>query len=100
MSEIVELILRLSEDLKLVKAYVQSLRKSKTELFKDTWIDGQEVMQALHISKRTLQSLRDGGVLPYSRINGKFYYKVQDIESLLESNYSGNSQERRSHGNH
>lgn len=100
MSEIVELILRLSEDLKLLKAYVQTLRKSKAELFKDTWIDGQEVMQALHISKRTLQSLRDGGVLPHSRINGKFYYKVEDIESLLESNYSGHQQERRTNGNH
>lgn len=100
MNEIIELILRLSDDLKLIKAYLQQLRKSKVEQFRETWIDGQDVMQALHISKRTLQSLRDSGVLPYSRINGKFYYKVEDIESLLENNYSGKQQERRSHGNH
>lgn len=98
MSEIIDLILRLSDDVKLMKAYVQTLRKSKAELFKESWIDGQDVMQSLHISKRTLQSLRDSGVLPYSRINGKFYYKVEDIETLLENNYSGNKEERRNHG--
>ena len=98
MSEVIDLILRLSEDVQLVKAYVQTLRKSQAELFRESWIDGQDVMQTLHISKRTLQSLRDSGVLPYSRINGKFYYKVEDIEALLESNYSGFNKERRSHG--
>jgi hypothetical protein len=88
MSEIIDLILRLSDDVKLVKAYLQTFRKSKFELFQDNWIDGQDVMLALHISKRTLQSLRDSRVLPYSRINGKFYYKVSDIEALLEANYT------------
>ena len=61
MSEIIELILRLSDDVKLIKAYLQTLRKSKAEQFQESWIDGQDVMQALHISKRTLQSLRESG---------------------------------------
>ena len=98
MSELIDMILRLSDDIKIVKAYLQHL--GKVDQFRENWIDGQDVMQALHISKRTLQSLRDSGVLPYSRINGKFYYKVEDIETLLESNYSGKKSERRSHGNH
>ena len=57
-------------------------------LGKQSWIDGQDVMLALKVSKRTLQTMRDTGILPYSRINGKFYYKVEDLEKLLESNYS------------
>lgn len=88
MTEIIDLILKLSQELKTIKAYLQLLQKSKVEKFSEAWIDGQDVMQALHISKRTLQTLRDNGTLPYSRINGKFYYKVADLESLLESNYS------------
>ena len=88
MTEIIDLILKLSQELKSIKAYLQILQKSRTEKFSEQWIDGQDVMQALHISKRTLQTLRDNGTLPYSRINGKFYYKVADLESLLESNYS------------
>ncbi len=53
------------------------------------WLDNQDVMQMLHISPRTLQTLRSNGTLPFSRIKGKFYYKVSDLNALLESNYSG-----------
>jgi len=98
MTEVIELMLRVTDDIQLIKAYLQTIRKSKVELFRESWIDGQDVMQALHISKRTLQSLRDSRVLPYSRINGKFYYKVDDIEALLESKYNGQQKTRRLHG--
>lgn len=51
------------------------------------WIDNQVVMQALHISCRTLQTLRSNGTLPYSRINNKIYYRRRDIEKILNDNY-------------
>lgn len=88
MTEIIELILKLSQEIKNINLYLQQFQKSRLERFNEWWIDGQDVMQTLHISQRTLQSLRDSGVLPYSRINGKFYYKVSDLEKLLEENYS------------
>ena len=88
MTEVINLLMQLTRDFEVVKAYVFALKKSKLDNFKETWIDGQDVMHTMHISKRTLQTLRDNGTLPYSRINGKFYYKVADIENLLESNYS------------
>jgi|SRR5690606_14056087 len=88
MTEIIELILKLSQEIKNINMYLQQFQKSRLERFTEAWIDGQDVMQTLHISQRTLQSLRDNGVLPYSRINGKFYYKVSDLEKLLEDNYS------------
>lgn len=88
MTEVINLLMQLTRDFEVVRAYVFALKKSKLDNFKETWIDGQDVMHTMHISKRTLQTLRDNGTLPYSRINGKFYYKVADIENLLESNYS------------
>lgn len=88
MTEVFDMLLTVAQDIKTIKAYLLNFHKSRLEQFSDEWIDGQVVMQTLHISKRTLQSLRDSGVLPYSRINGKFYYKVSDMEALLESNYS------------
>ena len=88
MTEVLNLLMQLPRDFEVVRAYVLALKKSKLDNFKETWIDGQDVMHTMHISKRTLQTLRDNGTLPYTRINGKFYYKVADIESLLESNYS------------
>lgn len=87
MTEIIELILSLSQEIKTIKAYLQQYQKTRIERFNEAWIDGQDVMQSLHISKRTLQTLRDNGTLPYSRVNGKFYYKVSDIEKTLEANY-------------
>lgn len=82
------LLMQLTRDFEVIRAYVLAMKKSKLDNFKETWIDGQDVMHTMHISKRTLQSLRDNGTLPYRRINDKFYYKVADIENLLESNYS------------
>lgn len=88
MIEVMQMLQSLSDQMRLIHSYLKNGHKSELERFKENWIDGQDVMLALHISKRTLQSLRDSGTLPYSRINGKFYYKVEDIEKLLESNYS------------
>lgn len=51
------------------------------------WIDSQDVMQKLHVSVRTLQSWRTNGLLPYSRINNKIYYRKSDILSLLNKFY-------------
>ena len=51
------------------------------------WIDSQDVMQKLHVSVRTLQSWRTNGLLPYSRINNKIYYRKSDILTLLNKYY-------------
>jgi len=53
------------------------------------WIDSQDVMLKLHISVRTLQYWRTEGLLPYSRIRGKIYYRKTDIISILNKHYNG-----------
>ncbi|MBK6285715.1 MAG: helix-turn-helix domain-containing protein [Draconibacterium sp.] len=98
MKEIIDLLLQLSQEIKIIKAFLEVFRKTRLEQFNESWIDGQDVMQALHISKRTLQSMRDSNELPYSRLNGKFYYKLSDIENMLETNYSKVTKSG-SHGN-
>ena len=52
------------------------------------WLDNQDVMLALHISLRSLQTLRSNGTLPYTRINNKIYYRRCDIEQILNDNYT------------
>lgn len=47
------------------------------------WLDNQEVCQLLSISKRTLQTYRDNGTLPYSQIGHKMFYKPDDVERVL-----------------
>lgn len=87
MTEIIDLLLTLSLEIKDLKARIEIFRQSRSESLKDIWVDNQDVLQMLHISKRTLQTFRTNGTLPFSKIQGKFYYKVSDIEQLLQDNY-------------
>lgn len=54
----------------------------------EDWLDNQDVMLYLHISPRTLQTLRSNGTMPFSRIGNKIYYRRADIQSLLDNNYN------------
>ena len=47
-------------------------------------MSNQDVCQALKISPRTLQTLRDSGRLPHSKINNRIYYRPEDVERLIE----------------
>jgi hypothetical protein len=87
MNDVVNMMLDLCQEIKHIKAQLYVFHKSRVEVFKENWLDADQVTEALKISTRTLQSLRDNGTLPFSRINGKFYYKAADLEKLLDSNY-------------
>lgn len=49
------------------------------------WLDIQEVCEMLKISKRTLQSYRDHGIISFSRIENKTYYRPQDVEQVINN---------------
>jgi carbamoylphosphate synthase small subunit len=74
-----ELLLEVKE-IKL--AITSSFKKSDT----DKWLDNMDVQELLHISTRTLQRLRTSGMLKYSKVNGKIYYRLSDINTMLEQN--------------
>ena len=44
------------------------------------WLDNQEVCDVLRINKKTLQVYRNKGILPFSRIKNKLFYKPEDVE--------------------
>lgn len=52
-----------------------------------TWLDIQETCQLLKVSKRTLQAYRDKGILSFSQIGGKIYFKAADIDEHLKYHY-------------
>lgn len=53
----------------------------------DQFLDNQEFMQVMNISKRTAQSWRDEGVISFSQIGSKIYYRMSDVHKLLDNNY-------------
>lgn len=60
--------------------------KTQTYTFNDEkWLDNQEVCLMMNITKRTLQTYKNKGLLAYSRLNRKNYYKLSAVLTLLES---------------
>jgi hypothetical protein len=52
------------------------------------WLKSNEVKKLLGISHGFLQSLRDNGVLPFTKIGGSIYYDYEDITFMMSSNRS------------
>ena len=65
----------------------QTNERSKQQSFELEFIDNTELCMQLKISKRTAQTWRSSGKLPYVQIARKIYYKYSDIKKLMESNY-------------
>ena len=58
----------------------------RPQIAKD-WVDGQEVMNALHIGELFRQNLRDNGTLGYTTLGKKYFYRIREIDDLLQNNY-------------
>lgn len=53
----------------------------------DPFFSNDEFMDLMSISVRTAQLWRDQGLISYSQISGKIYYRMSDIQKLLDDNY-------------
>ena len=76
----------LTGSIELLKIKVDSLYTG-SGIAPKKWVDNQQACMRLSASKGTLQSLRDRGVLPFTKIGGKIFYKPADIERILWMNY-------------
>ncbi|GCB33948.1 helix-turn-helix domain-containing protein [Bacteroides faecalis] len=61
-----------------------SLSPSDMRIEKE-WIEGRALAASLNIPLRTLQSLRESGKLSFSTVGKKVYYKVAEVQKLLDS---------------
>ena len=67
---------------------LNSTIESNQKPSKETFLDNQEFIQLMNISKRTAQTWRDEGKISFSQIGSKIYYKMKDVEVLLSKNYN------------
>lgn len=71
-----------------IKQLIRDLHEKSKRLMalspKCEWLDNQQVCLLLDISMRTLQSHRDKGILPYSQTGHKCYYKLSDVQELMQ----------------
>ena len=61
-----------------------SLSPSDMRIEKE-WIEGRTLAASLNIPLRILQSLRESGKLSFSTVGKKVYYKVAEVQKLLDS---------------
>lgn len=47
------------------------------------WMDGEDVCRLLRLNPRTLQGMRDKGIVACSQVGRKFYYRMEDVEKLV-----------------
>jgi len=81
----------ISRRLGAIEEIAGNLARHQEDLALKDWLDGQEVCEILDITKRTLQSYRDRGIIPFSRIQYKIFYKPEDVERLLKSSRHPNT---------
>ena len=65
-----------------IEKQLKGLNFSKPEL--NEWLDNQDVCLFMNISDRKLLSLRQKGLISFSRIERKVYYKKEDILNYMK----------------
>ena len=71
-----------------------SIKKAATEIraiaeeysINSEWIENGELAEMLGLSKRQLQGYRERGVLGFSTIGRKIYYRRDDVARLIKNN--------------
>jgi hypothetical protein len=53
-----------------------------------TFLDTADLCIAMGISKRTAQEWRTNKIIGYSKIGGKYYYRLKDILEMLNRYYT------------
>lgn len=65
--------------------YVDGHNTSAEENLESVWIENKELACRLNLSLRTLQTYRERGILGFSVIERKIYYKISEIQALINS---------------
>ncbi len=68
-----------------LKKQVKALKNVREDKALKPWMDAQDVLFTLSVTNRTLQTYRDKGMLSYTQVGQKYYYKPEDVEKLLDS---------------
>ena len=83
----------LTAKINTIAKFVAALQSKAEEQPEDGWVDSYEVCTFLKISSRTLQRLRSAHAVNYSQIRGKIFYKISEIQRLLNENIIRRSDE-------
>lgn len=61
---------------------------AKTSPKQEVFVDNEEFIKMMKISRRTAQTWRDEGKVSFSQVGNKIYYKLSDIEKTMQDYYN------------
>ena len=61
---------------------------AKNQPKEEVFLDNEEFIKKLKISRRTAQTWRDEGKVSFSQVGNKIYYKLSDVEKTMEEYYN------------
>jgi hypothetical protein len=74
------------DNLEVLKANKEIPQQITPEPFSSSDNINSEFLRLMRISLKTVQSWRDAKLVNYSQIGNKIYYRISDIQELLERN--------------
>jgi hypothetical protein len=83
----------LTTKINTIAKFVSALESKAEAQPADGWVDSYKVCKFLKISTKTLQRLRTANAVSYSKIRGKTFYRVSEIERLLNEHIIRRSSE-------
>ena len=72
------------KNLERIVSLVPKQPSVNTLFIEQDWIEGKELAASLNLPPRRLQHLRESGVLSFSTIGKKTYYRISEVKLLLE----------------
>lgn len=70
--------------LERIASLVPKQPSNDTLCIEQEWIEGKELATSLNLPPRRLQHLRESGMLSFSTIGKKIYYRIFEVKLLLE----------------
>jgi len=71
---------RLTAEIRQLSDRVERLDRKSKDRHLLKWLNGEEVCELLHISERTLQTLRSLHKIGYAQVGHKFMYRPDEVE--------------------
>jgi len=75
-----ELLLELKEKIDAIENQL-----SEPIVINREWMEPKELCSILHIARRTLAEYSRRGYIPYSRLGGRVYYRLADVNDYLSA---------------
>ena len=79
-------IIVLPEELSVIETRLTHIEKAlqkEQRAIEDPIFNTEDLITLLKVSRRTCQGWRDQGLIDFSAINGKFYYRMSAINRML-----------------